>query len=130
MKLRLVTVFVDDQEKAQRFYTETLGMVTKDDYTNDGYRWLTVTNPEDDAGVELLLALNSDPAAAAFQRAQFANEQPAIMFTTDDVQADHDRIAANGGEFMMPPADVHYAIIATLPDGCGNLLQLTQLKRW
>jgi predicted enzyme related to lactoylglutathione lyase len=123
-------VFVDDQAKALRFYTEALGFVKKADFSNGPFRWLTVTSPEEPEGTELQLALNDDPAAKAYQQARFQQGQPAVMFFTDDLQADYERIKARGAEFTMPPTDVTGSKIAKLNDGCGNLIQVTQLMRW
>lgn len=128
MKIKLTTVHVDDQEKALRFYTEVLGFSKKADFSQGPFRWLTVTSPEDPDGTELQLALNNNPAATAYQRAIFEQGQPAVMFFTDDVKGAYERIKARGGEFTMPPTDVTYATIATLNDGCGNLVQITQLE--
>jgi len=130
MKLKLMTVFVDDQEKALRFYTEVLGFQKKSDFSNGPYRWLTVASAEEPDGTELQLALNSNPAARAYQQALFQQSQPAAMFFTDDVQADYDRIKARGAEFTMPPTDVTASKITMVNDTCGNLLQLTELKKW
>ena len=127
MKIRLTTVHVDDQEKALRFYTEVLGFTKKADFSNGPFRWLTVASPDEPNGAELQLALNDDPAAKAWQEARFAKSQPAAMFFTDDVKAEHERIRARGGEFTMPPTDVTGSTIAMLKDGCGNLVQIVQL---
>jgi predicted enzyme related to lactoylglutathione lyase len=128
LQIKLTTIYVDDQDKALRFYTEVLGFVAKDDETNGPYRWLTVAAPGDEDGTALLLALNNDPAAKAFQEAQFKQSQPAIMFYTDDVKADYERIKAAGAEFTMPPTEVMAgSVIATFKDTCGNLVQITQL---
>jgi predicted enzyme related to lactoylglutathione lyase len=123
VRIKLTSIYVDDQDKALRFYTDVLGFARKDDVTN-GYRWLTV---QDAAGMQLQLAANTDPAGKAYQDALFAQSQPAVMFFTDDLQADYDRIKANGAEFTMPPTDVTMSKIAMLKDTCGNLVQLTQL---
>ena len=130
MKIKLTTVFVDDQARALRFYTEALGFVKKADFSNGPYRWLTVASPEEPEGTELQLALNDDPAAKAYQQARFQQDQPAVMFFTDDLQADYQRIKAHGAEFTMPPTDATGSKIARLTDGCGNLIQVTQLMRW
>ena len=130
MKIKLTSVHVDDQEKALRFYTEVLGFVKKTDVSQGPYRWLTVASPEDPDGTELQLALNDNPAANAYQQAIFQQNQPAAMFFTDDVQADYERMKASGAEFTMPPTDVIASRIAMLNDTCGNLIQVTQLKRW
>ena len=130
MKIKLTSIYVDDQEKALRFYTEVLGFTKKADFSNGPFRWLTVGSPEEPEGAELQLALNDDPAAKAYQQAIFEQGQPAAMFYTDDVQADYERIKARGADFTMPPTQVTGSTIAMLNDTCGNLIQLTQLARW
>jgi predicted enzyme related to lactoylglutathione lyase len=129
MKIKLTSIYVDDQDKALRFYTEVLGFVKKADVSNGPYRWLTVGSPEEPEGAELQLALNDDPAAKAYQQAIFEQGQPAAMFSTDDVRADYERIKARGAEFTTPPTDVTASTIAMLNDTCGNLIQLTELAR-
>jgi predicted enzyme related to lactoylglutathione lyase len=130
MKIKLTNVYVDDQEKALRFYTDVLGFVKKADFSNGPFRWLTVASPEDPEGTELQLALNDNPAAKAFQQAMFQQGQPAAMFFTDNVQADYDRMKARDATFTMPPTDVTGSKIARLNDTCGNLIQVTQLVKW
>ena len=127
MKIKLTSIYVDDQEKALRFYTDVLGFVKKADFSQGPFRWLTVASPEEPDGTELQLALNDNPAAKTYQQAIFEQGQPAAMFYTDDVRADYERIKARGGEFTMEPTDVTASIIATVNDTCGNLIQLTQL---
>jgi predicted enzyme related to lactoylglutathione lyase len=130
MKIKLTSVYVDDQEKALRFYTEVLGFAKKADFSQGPFRWLTVASPEDPDGIELQLALNDNPAAKAYQEAMFQQGQPAIMLFSDDVKGDYERIKARGGEFTMEPTAVTASTIARLNDTCGNLLQITQLARW
>lgn len=130
MKIKLTSVYVDDQERALRFYTEVLGFVKKADFSQGPYRWLTVASAEDPNGTELQLALNSNPAAKAFQQAMLQQNQPAAMFFTDDLQADYDRMKTKGAEFTMPPTDVTASKIAMVKDTCGNLVQITQLMKW
>ena len=130
MKIKLTTVYVDDQARALRFYTEVLGFVKKADFSKGPFRWLTVTSPEEPEGIELQLALDDDPAAKAFQQARFQQNQPAVMFYTDDVDADYERMKAHGAEFTMPPTDVTASKIAQVNDTCGNLVQITQLVKW
>jgi predicted enzyme related to lactoylglutathione lyase len=130
MKIRLTSVYVDDQDKALRFYTEVLGFAKKADFSNGPFRWLTVSSPEEPEGVELQLALNDDPAARTYQQALFHQSRPAAMFYTDDVKSDYERIKGRGAEFTMPPTEVTGSTIAMLNDTCGNRIQLTQLARW
>ena len=129
MKIKVTSVYVDDQEKALRFYTEVLGFVKKSDFTQGPFRWLTVASPEDPDGTELQLSLNSNPAAKAYQQAIFQQGQPATMFYTSDLQADYERMKGRGAEFSMPPTDVTASKIAMLNDTCGNLIQVVQLAR-
>jgi predicted enzyme related to lactoylglutathione lyase len=129
MKIKLTSIYVDDQAKALRFYTEVLGFAKKADFSQGPFRWLTVASSEDPDGTELQLALNADPAAKAYQQAIFQRSQPAAMFYTDDVKGDYERIKARGAEFTMAPTDVTASTIAMLNDTCGNLIQLVQLGR-
>ena len=130
MKIKVMTVYVDNQDQALRFYTEVLGFAKKTDFSQGPYRWLTVSSPEDPDGVELQLSLNNNPAAKAYQQAMFQQGQPAAMFFTDDLQADYERMKAGGAEFTMPPKDVTASKIAQVKDTCGNLIQVTQLMKW
>ena len=130
MKIKITSVYVDDQDKALRFYTEVLGFAKKADFSNGPYRWLTVASPEDPDGTELQLVSNGNPAAKTYQQAMFQQGQPAAMFFTDDVNREYERIKAGGAEFTMTPSGVTGATIAMLNDTCGNLIQLTQLARY
>ena len=129
LKIKLTTVYVNDQEKALRFYTDVLGFVKKADVSQGPYRWLTVASPEEPESTELQLALNDNPAAKAYQQALFQQHQPAVMFFTDDVKGDYERIKGRGAGFAMPPTEVTGSTIAQLNDTCGNLIQVTQLMR-
>src|SRR5919202_7150550 len=114
MKIKLTRVYVDDQEKALRFYTDVLGFAKKTDFSNGPYRWLTVASPEEPDGTELQLALNNNPTAQAYQQALFQQGQPAALFYTDDVKGDYERIKTRGAEFTMPPTEVPGSTIAKL----------------
>ncbi len=129
MKIKLTSVYVDDQHKALRFYTEVLGFTKKADFSNGPFRWLTVASPDEPNGAQLQLALNNTPAAKTYQQAMFEQGQPAVMFSSDDIKGDYERIKARGATFTMPPTDVTVSTIAMLNDTCGNLIQLTQLTR-
>src|SRR6202049_3795952 len=127
MKIKVTSLYVDDQNKALRFYTDVLGFGKKADFSQGPYRWLTVASPEEPSGTELQLALNNNPAAKTYQQAIFQQGQPAAMFFTDDVKGDYERIKARGAVFTMPPTDVTASTIAMLNDTSGNLIQLAQL---
>ena len=130
MKIKVTSIYVDDQEKALRFYTDILGFVKKADVTQGPYRWLTVASPEEPDGVELQLAPNGNPATKTYQQAMFEQSQPAAMFFVDDVQREYDRMKAAGAEFTMPPTKVTGSTIAMVNDTCGNLDQIVALDRW
>ena len=131
MKIKLTSVYVDDQEKALRFYTDVLGFVKKSDFSNGPYRWLTVASAEEPDGTELQLALNNNPPARIYQDAIFQQNQPAANFITENVQGDYERMKALGAQFTKPPTDVTASKIAMVNDTCGNLIQLTELThRW
>ena len=130
MKIKLTSLYVENLDKALSFYTDVLGFAKKSDFSQGGYRWLTVASSEEPNGTELHLSPNDNPAAKAYQQAMFQQGQPAAMFFTDDVKGDYERIRSRGAEFTMPPTQVTGSTIAMLKDNCGNLIQLTQLARW
>ena len=126
MKIKWSTVYVNDQEKALNFYTSVLGFQKKSDFSQGPYRWLTVVSPEDPDGVELILESSSKPAAKTYQDAMYRAQMRAAQFLVNDVQAEHNRLAAQGVKFTMPATKVTGSIIAVLDDTCGNLIQLFQ----
>lgn len=130
MRIRVISIPVDDQEKALRFYTDVLGFVKKGDFTNGTFRWLTVASAEEPNGTELQLALNDNPATRTYQKALFEQGQPAAIFYVDDMQREHDRMKPLGATFTMPPTRVTGSTIAILDDTCGNLIQIVALDRW
>jgi predicted enzyme related to lactoylglutathione lyase len=130
VKIKLTSVYVDDQDKALKFYTDVLGFVKKADFTQGPFRWLTVASAEEPDGTELQLALNNDPAAKTFQEARFKQNQPAAMFYVDDVQHEYERMQPLGAQFTVPPTKVTGSTIAMINDTCGNLVQIVTLDRW
>lgn len=130
MKIKLTSIYVDDQEKALHVYTDVLGFSKKADFSNGPYRWLTVTSPDDPNGTELQLALNNNPAAKAYQQAMFEQRQPAANFFSDDIRSECERIAARGAKFAMEVKAVPGATIAQVDDTCGNVIQISQLAKW
>lgn len=129
LQIKLTTIYVDDQDKALHYYTDVLGFVKKDDVTAGPYRWLTVASPGAPDGAALQLALNDNPAGKAYQQALFQQHAPAVMLFTDDLAGEYQRLQAKGATFAMPPTDVTGSTIAQLDDTCGNLVQITQLRR-
>ena len=126
MKIKLTTIYVDDQEKALRFYTEMLGFEKKTDVPLGTHRWLTVVSSEARDGVELLLEPDEHPAARPFKNALVADGIPFTSFGVSDVRAEFDRLSNAGVRFTQPPVAMGPVITAVLDDTCGNLIQLAQ----
>jgi predicted enzyme related to lactoylglutathione lyase len=130
VKIKITSIYVNDQENALRFYTAVLGFVKMSDFTQGPFRWLTVASPEEPDGTELQLALSDDQAARTYQQAMFEKRKPGAIFYVDDVQREYDRMKPLGAEFTMPPTKVTGSTIAILSDTCGNLIQIAALDRW
>lgn len=127
MQITLTSVFVDDQEKALRFYTDVLGFVAKNDVPMGEHRWLTVVSPEQPDGVELVLEPDEHPAAQAYKQGLVADGIPYNSFTVPDVQQEYDRLTALGVRFTQPPTQMGPVTTAVLDDTCGNLLQIAAM---
>jgi predicted enzyme related to lactoylglutathione lyase len=127
MKIKLASVFVEDQTKALEFYTKTLGFVKKMDVTAGKYRWLTVVSPEDQNGPQLVLEPNENPAAKTYQQSIFKQGIPATNFFVDDIQKEHQKLKKLGVRLTMEPTKVPGSTIARFDDTVGNLIQITQL---
>jgi catechol 2,3-dioxygenase-like lactoylglutathione lyase family enzyme len=117
-------VFVDDQARAERFYTKALGFVVKHDVPLGEHRWLTVTSPEDPGGPELLLEPADHPAVGPFRDALVADGIPCAQFTVDDVTGECERLAGLGVRFTQEPASMGPVSTAVFDDTCGNLIQI------
>src|SRR5215472_14317580 len=126
MKMKLNNVFVDDQDKALKFYTEVLGFVKKADFPVGQFKWLTVVSPEEPDGTELLLEPNDNPAARTFQKALFEQGIPSITFAVEDIQHEYDRMQKLGVKFTMAPTTMGPVTLAVFDDTCGNLIQIAQ----
>ncbi|NEB82170.1 VOC family protein [Streptomyces sp. SID14478] len=127
MRIHISSVFVDDQEKALRFYTDVLGFTKKHDVPlGDEARWLTVVSPEDPEGTELLLEPSGHPAVGPYKTALVADGIPATAFAVDDVKAEFDRLLGLGVVFTQEPLEMGPVTTAVLDDTCGNLIQLVQ----
>ena len=124
MKIVLTSVFVDDQEKALRFYTNVLGFVKKTEVPLGEHRWLTVVSPDDPNGTELLLEPDGHPAVGPFKRALAEDGIPVASFAVPDVRAEYDRLRAAGVQFTQPPTQMGPVTTAVLDDTCGNLIQI------
>ena len=128
MKIKLMTVYVDDLDKALRFYTEVLGFVKKREIPVGVYSWLTVVSPEDPDGTELSLEPDEHPAARPFKQALVEDGIPFTSFAVDDVAAEYERLVDRGVRFTQPPADMGTVTTAVFDDTCGNLIQIAAEK--
>jgi predicted enzyme related to lactoylglutathione lyase len=127
MKIKLTSVFVNDQNKALDFYTKNLGFVKKADIGAGKYRWLTVVSAEDPNGPQLHLEPNENPAARTYQESIFKQGIPASMFFVNDLQKEYERLKKLGVKFTMEPTKTPGSTITRFDDTVGNLIQITQL---
>jgi catechol 2,3-dioxygenase-like lactoylglutathione lyase family enzyme len=128
-----VNVFVLDQDRARRFYTEKLGFEVRSDATMDGFRWLTV-GLEGQPDLNILLAQPAPPMfseddAAALRGLIAKGVMPGGVIETDDCRRAYEDLKARGVEFLQEPAERPYGIEAMLRDDSGNWFSLTQHKR-
>ena len=128
MRIHLASVFVDDQQKALRFYTETLGFRVKHNIPLGVHAWITVVSEEDPEGAELLLEPDDHPAVGPFRGALMEDGIPSASFAVTDIGAEHDRLGARGVRFVQPPTDLGSVITAVFDDSCGNLIQIAEEK--
>lgn len=126
MKIVITSVYVDDQTKALEFYTKVLGFEMKSDIPMGEHRWLTVTSPGSEGGVELLLEPSAHPAVLPFKGALVQDGIPFTTFGVDDVSASYTRLMELGVEFTQPPTKMGDVTTAILNDTCGNLIQIAQ----
>ena len=127
MKIKLTSVFVNDQEKALKFYTEVLGFVKKNEISLGEFKWLTVESPESSEETELLLEPNNNPAAKIYQTEIFKQGIPANAFNVENVQSEFERLQNFGVIFTTKPTNVGTAVIAVFNDTCGNLIQIYEV---
>jgi len=126
MRIKLVSVMVNDQAKAEKFYTEILGFVKKQDIPLGEFKWLTVVSPDEPDGPELLLEPNQNPDAQVFQKAMYKQGLPIVVFTVDDVQKTFEKLKKAGVVFKSEPTEYESTIYAVFDDTCGNFIQIIQ----
>ncbi|HVH15311.1 MAG TPA: VOC family protein [Candidatus Angelobacter sp.] len=127
MKIKLTSIFVNDQNKALEFYTKNLGFVKKTDISAGKYRWLTVVSAEDPNGPQLVLEPTENPSAKTYQESIFKQGIPTTMFFVDDIQDEFQRMKKLGVKFTMEPTRTPGSTIARFDDTVGNLIQITHL---
>lgn len=129
MKFRTLSVFVNDQAEAERFYVDTLGFQVKHDIPVGGEaRWLTVVAADDPNGPELLLEPSGHPAVKPYRDALMADGIPLIMIDVEDCEAEYKRLSDTGVKFTQAPVDMGTVVTAVFDDTCGNLVQIAQMK--
>ncbi len=126
MKIIVTSIFVEDQDKALSFYTETLGFLKKEDVPVGDFKWLTVVSPDDQEGTELLLEPNDNSAAKVYQKAIFEQGIPATLFGVSDIHSEYERLKKLGVQFKMEPTRAGEVIMAVFDDTCGNLIQIAE----
>jgi catechol 2,3-dioxygenase-like lactoylglutathione lyase family enzyme len=126
VQIKYASVMVDDQERAELFYTNVLGFLKVADVPVGEYRWLTVTSPDGPKGVELLLEPVAFPPARDYQKALFEAGIPAAALVTDDIRGDFARLKSAGVVFRGEPVDMGTVTAVAFEDTCGNLIQLVQ----
>ena len=124
MKIKLNSIFVDNQSKALKFYTEVLGFKKKKEIPVGEFKWLTVASPEGPDDVELALEPNANPAAKNFQESIFRQGIPVTAFEVDDIRGEYERLKDLGVMFTMEPTPTGPVTVAIFSDTCGNLIQL------
>ncbi|MGV9314251.1 VOC family protein [Streptomyces sp. NPDC003691] len=129
MRIYVTSVFVDDQDKALRFYTDVLGFEKKTEIPLGAARWLTVVSPEAPDGTELLLEPDGHPAVGPYKTALVRDGIPAASFAVDDVRAEYDRLRALGVRFTQEPTAMGPVTTAVLDDTVGNLIQIVQMAQ-
>jgi len=126
MKIIVTSIFVEDQDKALKFYSNTLGFVKKHDVPAGEYRWITLVSPENQDGTELILEPNDNPATKEYQKKIFEQGIPATMFGVENVRKEYEKLLERGVKFTMEPIKMGELTIAVFNDTCGNLIQIIQ----
>ena len=126
MKIIVTSLFVEDQDKALEFYSETLGFIKKHDVPAGEFRWITVVSSDDQDGIELVLEPNDNQTAKEYQKGLIAQGVPATMFGVADVRKEYKRLMEKGVKFTMEPTEMGEVTIAVFDDTCGNLIQIIQ----
>lgn len=126
MKIIVTSIFVQDQDKTLKFYTETLGFIKKHDVPAGEFRWIALVSPDGQDGTELLLEPNDNPAAKEYQEKIFTQGIPATMFGVEDVREEYNRLIKHGVKFTIEPTEMGDVTLAVFDDTCGNLIQIAQ----
>lgn len=128
MKIYVTSIFVDDQNKAEKFYCDVLGFIVKNDIPLGRHRWLTVVANEQPDGVELLLEPSAHVAVPPYKRALVEDGIPAHSFQVADLDAEFQRLRDRDVKFTQEPMDAGSVKMAVFDDTCGNLIQLVEIK--
>jgi len=118
-QVKHVNIPVKDQDKALAFYTEKLGFgVATDVAFGPGRRWIELSIPGAETRVTLFTPDGHEGRIGGFS---------GIVFATDDVEATHAEMVANGVEFTQPPRKESWGTGAIFQDADGNGFVLSNL---
>lgn len=130
MKVKVISIPVQDQEKALRFYTGKLDFVKKIDVPiSEDSRWLTIVSKDEQDGPEILLepSPNHFEPAKVYQKALLDAGIPYTQFNSNSVQQEYDRLVSLGVEFSIKPTEMGTVKIAVFNDTCGNNIQIIEM---
>lgn len=128
MKIKLTSIFVEDQEKALMFYTKVLGFVKKHEVPLGKFKWLTVVSSQEPEGTELVLEPNENPVAKTYQDGLFNLGIPVTAFEVEDVQSEYERLKNLGVKFKQTPSTMGTTTLAIFDDTCGNWIQIFKVN--
>ena len=125
MQIKISSIFVNDQQHALDFHTRILGFSKITDIDLGQFRWLTVSD-SDENGMELVLEPNAHPAAKIYQQTIFEEGIPAMVFHSADIHQEYEELLKKGVNFETSPNKNgdHWTVV--FDDTCGNWIQLLQ----
>ncbi|MFG2355825.1 VOC family protein [Streptomyces sp. NPDC048521] len=127
IRVAMTGVYVDDVAKAHAFYTEVLGFGTRIHRDlGDGTLFVTVGARGAQPDLQLLLEPGQGPIAEPYRRALYEAGIPCIVFSVDDLRAEHERLSGLGVRFTHEPREQGPVLAAVFDDTVGNLVQLVQ----
>ncbi|MFJ2770241.1 VOC family protein [Streptomyces sp. NPDC087300] len=127
IKVAMVSVYVDDVQRAHAFYTGVLGFETRMHVdVGGGFPFVTVGAAGAQEDLQLLLEPGQGPIAEPYRAALRAADLPCVVFSVDDLRAEYERLGALGVSFPQPPTVQGPVLTAVLDDTVGNLVQLSQ----
>jgi catechol 2,3-dioxygenase-like lactoylglutathione lyase family enzyme len=128
--LGLVSLVVRDYDEALDFFVGKLGFgLVEDTFVPEQSKRWVVVSPPGASESRLLLAR----ASSAEQESRVGGQTGGRVFLflyTDDFWRDYEHYKAKGVEFVRPPKQEPYGIVAVFKDLYGNLWDLLQPNGW